>query len=77
MVVFLYFIDYKTQGDFTLCLIRNITGHSCPGCGVLRGISAILHLDFRAAYALNHLNLVIVPLLGYLFARAWVANRLG
>lgn len=77
VLLFIWSIDYKTQGDFTLCLFKNITGRDCPGCGVLRGISAVLHLDFERAYALNHMNLVIIPLLAYLFGRFWKANRLS
>lgn len=74
---FIWCIDYKTPGDFTLCLFKNITGRDCPGCGVLRGISAAMHLDLKSAYALNHMNVVIIPLLGYLFVRFWVAKRLS
>jgi hypothetical protein len=77
LLVFIWFIDYKTQGDFTLCLFKNITGRDCPGCGVLRGISAAMHLDFKAAFALNHLNVVVIPLLAYLYVRFWALNRLS
>ena len=77
LLLFIWSIDYKTQGDFTLCLFKNITGRDCPGCGVLRGISAVLHLDLKSAYALNRMNIVIIPLLGYLFVRSWISNRLS
>jgi|GEM_PF-7041428 len=70
-------IDYKAQGDFTLCLFRNITGRSCPGGGVLHGISAVMHLDFKSAYTLNRMNIVIIPLLAYLYIRFWMLNRLS
>jgi len=69
LLLFIFAIDYRAQGDFTLCLFKNITGRDCPGCGVLRGISAVLHLDFARAYALNRMNIVIIPLLGF-FLRA-------
>ena len=77
LLYFIWSIDYKTQSDFTLCLFKNVTGKDCPGCGVLRGISAVMHLDFGRAYALNSLNIVIIPLLGYLFVRFWLSNRLS
>jgi hypothetical protein len=77
LVLFIWSIDYKTPGDFTLCLIKNITGENCPGCGVLRGISAVMHLDLKSAYALNKMNIVVIPLLAYLFTRFWISNRLS
>ena len=77
LLIFIWSIDYKTQGDFTLCLVKNITGKNCPGCGVLRGISAVMHLDLKSAYALNNMNIVVIPLLTYLFTRFWISNRLN
>ena len=77
LLIFIWSNDYKTHGDFTLCLIKNITGKNCPGCGVLRGISAVMHLDLKSAYALNNMNVVIIPLLAYLFTRFWISNRLS
>jgi len=77
LLLFIWSIDYKVHGDLTLCLIKNITGKNCPGCGVLRGISAVMHLDLKSAYELNNMNIVTIPLLGYLFTRFWIANRLS
>jgi hypothetical protein len=77
LLLFIWSIDYKTPGDFTLCLFKTITGRACPGCGVLRGISAVLHLDLPCAYALNPMNIVVIPLLAYLFVRFWISNRLS
>jgi uncharacterized protein DUF2752 len=77
LLLFIWSLDYKTQGDFTLCLFKNITGKNCPGCGVLRGISAVMHLDLKFAYALNNMNVVIIPLLAYLFIKFWISNRLS
>jgi hypothetical protein len=77
LALFIWSIDYKTPGDLTLCLIKNITGKSCPGCGVLRGISAVMHLDLKSAYASNKMNIVVIPLLAYLFLRFWMSNRLS
>src|SRR5258706_12113468 len=60
---------YSGNAHFTFCLFKNITGRDCYGCGVLRGISACLHLDFSAAYRLNHLNLLTIPLLTFLYGK--------
>ncbi|WP_188951533.1 DUF2752 domain-containing protein [Filimonas zeae] len=66
-------INYHSGNEhFTLCLFKNITGNSCYGCGVLRGISACMHLNFEAAYHLNHLNVLSIPLLTFLyFKKLW------
>jgi hypothetical protein len=77
LLLFIWSIGYKIQGDFTLCLFKNTTGVPCPGCGVLRGISAVMHLDFKSAFALNRMNIVIIPLLAYLYIRFWMLNRLS
>jgi len=29
------------------------------------------------AYALNNMNIVVIPLLAYLFTRCWMSNRLS
>jgi hypothetical protein len=63
-------IDYHSTNDhFTFCLFKNVTGRDCYGCGVLRGLSAVLHLNFRMAVQLNKLNIVTIPLLAYLYGR--------
>lgn len=77
LLLLIWSIDYKTHGDFTFCIFKNITGKDCPGCGVLRGISATMHLDFGYAYTLNRMNVVVIPLLAFLFVRFWILNRLS
>jgi hypothetical protein len=68
--IFIWHIDYhSSNAHFTFCLFKNITGRDCYGCGVLRGISAVLHLDFGTAFRLNRLNVVTIPLLGYLYLK--------
>src|SRR5450432_2956500 len=57
-------IDYHATGDhFSFCLFKNITGRECYGCGLLRGISASIHLDLRMMIRLNRLNVVTIPLI--------------
>lgn len=63
-------VNYHSGNEhFTICLFKNIMGRDCYGCGVLRGISACLHLDFQAAWQLNHLNLLTIPLLTFLYLK--------
>jgi hypothetical protein len=63
-------IDYTMDGDhFTFCLFKHITGRNCYGCGLLRGLSAFLHLDFGWVYKLNRLNPVTIPLLIFIYIK--------
>jgi hypothetical protein len=73
--VFIRGIDYHSANDhFTFCLFKNFTGMDCYGCGTLRGLSAFLHLDFRAMIRLNRMNAVTVPLLCFLYCKELYRN---
>ena len=48
-----------------VCLIRNVFGVPCPGCGMTRAISCVLHADFKKAFQYNRLVVVVFPLLCY------------
>ena len=54
----------------TLCLIKNLTGHDCPGCGLTRAFPSVAHFEFRRAWQFNRLVVVVLPLVGWLWARA-------
>jgi hypothetical protein len=34
-------------------------------------MSAVLHGDFKAAYALNRLNVITIPLIAYVYVNEW------
>lgn len=53
----------------SICLIKNLTGHRCPGCGTTRAMAAILHGQFVRAYHYNRLIIVVFPLLSYIAFR--------
>jgi hypothetical protein len=46
-----------------VCVFRNLFGISCPGCGMTRAFSALLHADLSAAMGYNRLVLVVFPIL--------------
>ena len=52
--------------EFADCLVRRLTGFSCPGCGMTRATHAALHGHLLAALRFNCLGvlLVTVALLG-------------
>ena len=51
-------IDY---GWMPRCLVKQITGLSCPGCGLLRAVHAALHGRLAEAVSYNYWLLLTVP----------------
>ncbi len=48
-----------------ICLFHHLFNVECPGCGMTRAISSILHGDLGAAMRFNRSVLVVFPLLCY------------
>src|SRR4051812_36362277 len=61
-----YFEPGKT-GFFPLCPFRLLTGLTCPGCGCTRALHQLLHGHFTAAFMLNPLFLIALPILLFSF----------
>ena len=51
------------QGEFGICLFRNITNIPCPSCGSTRSIASLLKGDISSALYWNPLGLVIAIIL--------------
>jgi hypothetical protein len=62
-------------GILPACPTKALLGIDCPGCGSLRMIYSLLHLDVASAVHYNALGLVAVLLLVWAFA-AWSYGRL-
>ena len=58
-VLFLFFYFITKFISVPLCPIRNIFGISCFGCGLTRGIVAVLKLDF---YGAIHYHVLSIPI---------------
>ena len=56
----------KTTSLGIPCILHEITGLDCPGCGMTRAVLALARLDLAAAFGYNHLWPLII---GYLL---WV-----
>jgi Protein of unknown function (DUF2752) len=61
-------------GILPVCPTKALFGIDCPGCGSLRMIYSLLHLDVASALRYNALGLVAVLLLLWAFA-AWTYSR--
>jgi Protein of unknown function (DUF2752) len=58
----------------SVCLIKNITGYECPGCGMTHSVFNILHGNFIQAFYYNKLVIVIFPLLAYIWLKTIVVS---
>ena len=45
-----------------ICLFRYLTGLPCPGCGLTRSFSCILHADFGRGYDFHPFGYLLLPL---------------
>jgi len=53
-----------------ICFFRYLTGLPCPGCGLTRSFSCILHGDFARGYGYHPFGYVLLPL--FLFVASTV-----
>jgi hypothetical protein len=45
--------DPHVEGSWGSCVFLQLTGHWCPGCGGLRAVNDLAHLDVPAALSSN------------------------
>jgi hypothetical protein len=75
---YLFFFQPGRTGFFPPCPFRTLTGFACPGCGTTRGLHQLLHGNIVAAFELNPLMMLLLPLLGLVlivYTRSAVTNR--
>ena len=58
--------DFFDQGQ-SLCLSVLIFDTKCYGCGMMRALQHLIHLDFNQAISFNKLSLLVLPALFYLW----------
>ncbi|TMR89510.1 DUF2752 domain-containing protein [Nonomuraea basaltis] len=73
VVAFVGVVDPNQPGHYPTCPFLWITGLYCPGCGTLRTIHALAHLDPVAALGLNPLAVAMIPFLLFWWGR-WVVR---
>lgn len=69
----LFVVNPATSPLFPPCPLRWATGWLCPGCGSLRAMHQLLHGEVAAAFALNPLMLMLLPLTIFLLAQHLVS----
>ena len=52
------------------CVVKAVTGYPCPGCGITRGLLAILRGDLREAWRRNPASFAVLLFFGHATATA-------
>ncbi len=66
--------DPHVPGAWGSCVFLDATGLWCPGCGGLRAVNDLTHLDVAGAFSSNAVAVVLVGLLAAWWAAwAWSA----
>ena len=61
------YFNPTTAGFFPICPLFALTGINCPGCGLTRGVHALLHGDVLTALHFNALLPVFLFIFLYFF----------
>ena len=66
------------SGSYGSCPFRALTGLWCPGCGGLRAVHDLMTFDVAAAWGMNALLVLALPVLAALWAQwlrhAWLGR---
>jgi hypothetical protein len=74
-MAFIYNVDPNAANNpYPRCLLKQLTGVDCPGCGGTRAVYSLLHGDVAGAADHNVLAFVALPLIAYLVARFVLAR---
>ena len=73
----LYLFPPEQYRLYPRCLLYSLTGLLCPGCGGLRAAHQLLHGHFAAAFRLNPLVLVLLPVALLLLAAHLIKHATG
>lgn len=59
----LFFFNPETTNCYPRCPFYVLTGLQCPGCGTLRGLHALMHLQLAEAWRFNPAMIVSIPVI--------------
>ena len=76
-LIVLFFFEPGHYPFYPRCLFHQTTGLLCPGCGSLRAMHQLLHGHLAAAFRLNALLVLALPLMAWFFVQWIVRTRAG
>ena len=77
LVLFLLIPTSVFEAGSSLCIFDNLFGVQCPGCGLTRALSALLHGDILTALRYNRSVVVIFPLLCFILVKGVTGELKG
>jgi hypothetical protein len=66
-LLFLRLFNPVESGFYPPCVFHKFTGLYCPGCGATRALYHLVHGHPEAAFAMNPLLVILLPILLYAF----------
>jgi hypothetical protein len=66
LVLFFIPLDWLNK-QHTICLVKNIFGVNCFGCGITRAVISGIQLDFDKSFEYNKMVIIVLPLLIYVW----------
>lgn len=67
--LFGWFYYLRPEMHFRMCAVRHMLHVNCPGCGMIRAVSNLVHGNFRLSVFLNPMGIVFVVILIGLWLR--------
>src|SRR5450631_1127093 len=68
-----FFFNPSTHGFYPICLLHELTGWNCPGCGGTRSVYALLHGNVALALKDNALFVLLIPAVA--MRGVWLAGK--
>lgn len=62
------------NSNFSVCVVKNVTGLPCPSCGSTRAVGALFHGDILQAFYFNPFGLILG--MGMVIFPFWIAYDL-
>lgn len=57
------------NGQYTICILKMLTGNDCIGCGMTRACMHLIHLDIEGAANFNRVSFIVLPILCFLLIK--------